>query len=287
MRDFFQGNFPANGEVNHVRLWSGHAVFIPLLALALLWALCLLKRRSRQLRSEVIRRQTAEQALARCLSDERQRITRELHDGIGSQLTGLALLASRLQTILSREFSPHADEAAELASTLPLVVSSFRTLVHGLAPLESRLPESDANHLTSRLMHLAKETEKRSGVACNLEYDPEIPPVSATTAQQLCLIAREAVTNALKHASASKICLSLTQVQNHLKLQITDNGVGLPGRSARGSGLGLRNLKARAAQLGATLTIESELGDGTTVCCLWNRKDANGSTRATIENSYS
>jgi signal transduction histidine kinase len=89
----------------------------------------------------------------------------------------------------------------------------------------------------------------------------------AQTAGHLYRIAQEAVNNALKHARARRISVRLAHEQGVLRLQIKDNGRGLPKRQSSKSGMGLEVMRHRAHVIGAALEIDSKPGKGVTVTC--------------------
>jgi len=86
-------------------------------------------------------------------------------------------------------------------------------------------------------------------------------------ATQLYRIAQEAVTNAVKHAKADSIRIDLRSEPDVMRLQVTDDGVGITGRASQREGLGLRIMMSRAVSIGATLSIEPNTARGTTVSC--------------------
>lgn len=206
-----------------------------------------------------------EELVAFQIGEERRRISQDLHDDIGQQLTGASLMAKSLANTLQRAGAAQTEIAQELAAALPEIARAMRHYVHELMPAD---PGEEC--LLSSLRDLAAQTEKCTGIACRVEYDGTVEVKNRSACRHLSFIAQEAVNNAVKHSRATEILIKLREDRGEVVLQIKDNGIGLSQTGALRDGLGLRILRYRAELLGASLTMESERGDGTTVCCRWH-----------------
>ncbi|HEY9547732.1 MAG TPA: ATP-binding protein [Solimonas sp.] len=206
---------------------------------ALFWALhagMLLRRerkRSARLDLELADKLTlARQAAA---AEERQRLLADLHDDIGAKLTTLV----------------HALEKPEHADLVRAVVQDFRDIV-------SRT-QQDACTLLEALAQMREETEQRlDAVDSLLDWqqagDLPDPPLDEAQVLHLFRIAREAVTNALRHGRARHIRVRVLAVADHLLLDFTDDGPGLrPKGPEAGLGRGTRSMRDRAEQLSGTI----------------------------------
>ncbi len=193
---------------------------------------------------------------------ERRRIGQDLHDDLGQQLTGAALLAQTLREKLDALGAAEASDAAFLAEVLGTTLADARGLSRLLSPVDAL-----ADGLSAALTDLADQVERMAAVGCRfvVEGDPSLE--DATTATHLYRIAQEATNNAVKHADAREIVLTLRRRDDGaLVLQVADDGVGLP--PGHGRGLGLRTMHYRARLLGADLAVESGGADeGTVVTC--------------------
>jgi signal transduction histidine kinase len=89
-----------------------------------------------------------------------------------------------------------------------------------------------------------------------------------SVAGHLFRIAQEAANNAIKHSQASKVVISLTDTDGGLRLEISDDGKGLPKTSKPNQGIGLQVMKHRAGVIGADLEVHSQPGNGVTVVCM-------------------
>jgi PAS domain S-box-containing protein len=193
---------------------------------------------------------------------EQERIGHDLHDGLGQELTGIALL---LTGLLGRLDSPSAELKQELTDILGLVngaVHSTRALAHGLSPVAI-----ERGGLAKALRALVARARTTSGlsmrVICREWRDEQLDPADAL---QLYRIAQEALNNALRHAAARQVTVTLSMSRSGARLRIADDGKGLDeGRSPTAAGLGLKIMAYRAKIIGARINIESRPGGGTAV----------------------
>lgn len=191
--------------------------------------------------------------------EERRRLARELHDGIGQMLTGLKLHTEQLGSAAFTEKQRRTYD--ELRRLLHETIESTRTVAYNLMP--SVLSDFG---VAAALRRLAEQTARSSGLAVEFS-GPEHLRFADAVETGLYRIAQEALHNAVKHAGANRITLDLTQKPDVLQLTITDDGRGFDPRRQRGKspGSGLRNMRTRAELLGGTFRISSEPGRGTRV----------------------
>jgi signal transduction histidine kinase len=201
------------------------------------------------------------QALVDGLAAEQSRIASEIHDGLGQELTGLALSLRALATRAERRGDALAEDLDDLAKLATHCIEGSRHMVRGLSPI------SDAGgSLESALQGLARRASM-SGTRVSFRVRGNAQLVARSAASDhIYRIAQEAVQNALKHAAAASIAIELWADQTTAGLSVTDDGRGLPADSAQG-GLGMRTMHFRASAIGATLSIESPRGGGTLVRC--------------------
>jgi PAS domain S-box-containing protein len=231
-----------------------------------------LARVNEALTAEVARSRRAEasrQALLRRLTvaqeEERHRIARELHDQMGQTLTALSLGLKSLEGAL-----PAASPGGRSLRQLQELAGLMGREVHHLA-LELRPTALDDLGLQAALLNYVEAWSERSGVEADFHaagLDGErLPPLLETT---LYRIVQEALTNVLKHARASRSCLTLQRTSDQVLLVVEDNGCGFDAEVVwRPAGvvgrLGLVGMKERLALVAGTLTIESSPEAGTTV----------------------
>ncbi|MBM3882098.1 MAG: hypothetical protein FJ387_20650 [Verrucomicrobia bacterium] len=195
------------------------------------------------------------------LADERTRIARDLHDDLGTSLTGLALEVDVLRRT--------PDATAQLTHHLGETAARIRALAaHMREVVWAVNPQCDTvSSLASYLEQQAGQFLKADGLRCRLEFPEDIPPLplDGATRHQLALGVREALTNAVRHAAATEIVLSLRVEPDQLVVQVSDDGRGFHVAEGRSSGHGLANLSARLARLGGACECRSVPGGGTTV----------------------
>jgi len=186
-----------------------------------------------------------------------------LHDSLGGQLTGAALVSKALAHRLSSKCLPEAAMAEEVVRTINESIGQTRTIAHGLCPVEL-----SAAGLISALREFASETERRSHVSCRFHADKGILIRNKSVASHLFRIVQEAVSNAIRHGAPHLILVRLTKAGGEIALEIRDDGTGLPSPLPVSEGLGLRTMKYRADSIGAEFTVMPGEGRGTVVSCL-------------------
>ena len=233
----------------------------PLVTIGILAALVAEQARRRTFHAikAVAVQQRLERELTSMAEAERQRIGRDLHDGLGSRLQGLALMAEGIARRVQNSQTVEADELRELAELLGEGVDEVRRLSRGLdpAPVETGLCRA--------LQALAKRTES-AGIDCTFLVEGDEGPVSRDATVHLYHIAQEAVTNAIRHGSAGRVDIRLTIRTGTIALDIRDDGSGIPDDPADGQGL--RAMGRRAALLDAALRIRRGPTGGTLVSCV-------------------
>ena len=218
---------------------------------------------------DITRRKDLERELLEITARQQQDIGQELHDSVGQELTGLGLIAQTLAQRLP-DRSPERGIATRLVGGLDRVHRNVRELSRGIMPVHL-----DAGGLSAALADLAAKMTEQSGVAVTSECPEWVDLPDHTTATQMFRIAQEAVTNALRHGRPRQIRVTLLAEPNDLRLRIKDDGIGLPGETERGDGLGLRIMKYRAGLIGGTLQIGAAEAGGTVVTLTlpWSKKN--------------
>ena len=203
-----------------------------------------------------------EQDLIRLSEQEQRRLGQELHDGLGQLLMGTSLVSQMLADDLAAHQRPEASEAAQVAQWVHEALNAAHDAAHGL------YPEALASQgLGPALQSLGAQAERLFGITCKVSANAPDDALSPHAALHLYRIAQEALTNAIKHGEATEVKLQVEASPTHLWLMVCDNGVGLPECVDPERGMGLRNMRTRAAMLEASLTIERGPKGGTEVTC--------------------
>jgi len=195
---------------------------------------------------------------------ERRRIGRDLHDGLGQELTGVSLGLSALSQKLSSARSPHAASAKDLSAILQRSIVETQRIVRLLSP---EIPE--AKGLVASLRLLAREVNQHTGVRCTVSCSADTDVHDEETAIHLYRIAQESINNALKHSGAKSIQLNFGRDTGAFFLEVLDDGIGIAPEGQRAEGMGLRSMRYRGRMLRGKLDVTPRMPAGTRVRCSW------------------
>lgn len=211
----------------------------------------------------IVERHFLQQQLVDAVWRQQRQFGQELHDTLGQELTGIGMFAQALQQRLAAGDRNEADDQAELVAMIQQAKQTARELAKGLQPVEI-----DAFGLPAALEELARSMRKRTGIDCRFAGDPAVRFDDDEVATHLYRIAQEAVTNAVKHAEAHSIHISLAaDSEKSCRMEIHDDGAGIrDDPEDRAGGMGIRIMKYRARSIGAELRITGA-NPGTTVAC--------------------
>lgn len=190
--------------------------------------------------------------------DERGHLARELHDELGALLTAAKLDVARLKSKIEMSNPEVADRVKHLTETLNSGIALKRRIVEDLRP------SSLANlGLSTSLEILTNEFSQRIGVEVEANLETvELPDATELTIYRL---VQESLTNIGKYAKASKIAVSVHNYPTYVAVQIQDNGEGFDLASIRPNSHGLAGMRHRVEATGGRLTINSAIGEGTTI----------------------
>jgi PAS domain S-box-containing protein len=194
---------------------------------------------------------------------EQQRIGNDLHDGLGQELTGIALLLRGLENRAEREapaLSPSIEEVALLVND---AIFTTRALARGLSPVTF-----DRGGIVLALDGLAQRLSAMFRIDVRCEADESLEQgLESANALHLYRIAQEAVTNAAQHGHAGNVRIKLCTDGDRGLLRIEDDGSGFSPATLQSKGLGLRIMRYRAQMMAGSLRIESARAHGTTISC--------------------
>jgi signal transduction histidine kinase len=222
------------------------------------------KMKNRQLLKE----SELKEALARIeiqnkLQEQRLRISRDLHDNIGSQLTFVTSSVENLKYGLGAEESKLSKKLGEIGNFTTQTIYELRDTIWAMN--KNNITSEDLQARISNFIEKAGET--REQIDFQFIVSERIEPGTSLTSIQgmnIYRIIQEAVNNALKYAEASVISVNIDKSNSTYIVKIQDNGKGFKLNEA-GTGNGLQNIKKRASDLDGTAQIDSEEGKGTTV----------------------
>lgn len=194
---------------------------------------------------------------------ERQRISMEIHDTLAQGLSSQQMLLQAADRVWDTDPDKARTHVRTAESITELGLTEARRFVHDLAPADL----ADGGGLDAALRTLAERTAQDAGLTVRFHAEGTPAPLPDRTQSALLRIAQGALANVTEHADASTAALTLTHLDDQVVLDIADDGRGFtpteqPAASDR-RGHGLPAIRARAQQLGGTLTIESAPGEGT------------------------
>jgi signal transduction histidine kinase len=189
--------------------------------------------------------------------EERERIGKELHDGVIQSLFAVGMsLQGLASSTVDAEVAGRLEAAVE---DVDGAIRDLRNYIFGLRPgiLADR-------QLDQALKEMATEFGARTGVVTVVDVDGEVASLLASRAGDVVQLAREALSNVSRHAEATTCRISLRRGDGGVVLEIDDDGRGFD-METTSWGMGLRNLRERAESLGGVLEVDSTSGEGTTV----------------------
>jgi signal transduction histidine kinase len=194
------------------------------------------------------------------MSEERERLARELHDALNQSLFSLTLTARAAARHIATDPNRAAEELNEIAVLSRQAMTELRAVVDGL-----RTPDLERDGLVPAIRSLADLLSRVHHIEIEVVADEE-PGLEGRAEHEVFRIVQEALTNAVRHSQAARVTVTVANGDG-LDVTIRDDGHGFePGaRNVRGKRLGLTSMRDRASVLGGRLTIESSPGRGSTV----------------------
>jgi two-component system nitrate/nitrite sensor histidine kinase NarX len=197
------------------------------------------------------------------VTEERNRLARELHDSVTQSLYSLTLLAEGYRRMANAGRLTNIEEALiELGEIGQQALKEMRLLVYELRP-----PSLERAGLLGALHERLQTVEKRAGVEARLIATDHLLHLPMAIETGLYRIAQEALNNALKHAAATAVTVQLGASPQWVQLEVIDNGRGFDlATVAENRGIGVSSMQERTEKLGGTLTLHSAPGQGSRVC---------------------
>ena len=190
----------------------------------------------------------------------RNRIARDLHDEVSASITGIVYFADAIKTEIKEKETPALKKLTGLISeSATHIQESMSDIIWAINP-----DNDDWNVILPKFRRYASDLCESKGIKYKIEIPESISGKSLKMEQRhdLWLVFKEIVTNAVKHASCKEMEIKLFNDQNHLHLQILDNGVGFDSE-IKSPNNGLKNIRARCKTLGGTSELITSKGNGT------------------------
>lgn len=208
---------------------------------------------------DVTERRKLERALTEHAARERGNLEKELHDGLGQELAGIALLARSLATSAGRDHLAIAPELGRLSSFASGAIESCRRIARGFSPLSEM-----QGGLIHALRQLTIVPADWCGPALDFAVSQTTPLVlTADATNHVYRIAQDWLTSSLRHSQSKSIAINLNIHRSHVMLEIVDDGAGPPASAELAENYGLQVARHRARLLDAQLNIEPGPSCGT------------------------
>jgi PAS domain S-box-containing protein len=211
---------------------------------------------------DITERKRLEQEILDVGARERQSIGRDLHDGLGQELTGVALMMRGLASQIQQRCPDLVDKLNEIVGHVNESIETARTLARGLLPVRN-----ETGGLPFALRTLAARSRDLYGL--EVKFRAQVSRESTfneTNASHLYRITQEALTNAARHGRATLVDVFLRATASGFSLRIADDGEGVVrAAAAKSAGMGLKIMKYRADMIGARFDIEANDPHGTVV----------------------
>jgi signal transduction histidine kinase len=200
--------------------------------------------------------QLARQRIVQLREEERRRIRRDLHDGLGPALAGLTFTLEAVRNLTESDLQRADELLVSATEQVQTMIGDVRRLIYGLRPATL-----DQLGLAASLRGLASQ-ESSPGTSVTIDAPSALPQLPAAVEVAAYWIAQEALTNVRRHAHAHTCSVRVAVEPTVLRLEVADDGGGFTSGS---TGIGLHTMKERAAEIGGTCEIGSRDGGGTLV----------------------
>ncbi len=218
-----------------------------------------LKEKAKLAEQELAFQEQTTQLTIEAQEKERKRISKDLHDGIGQQLSGLKMAWSQLSSKIKTTSQTDATTLNKLTNVLDDAANDVRNISHQMMP---RALEEFG------LVSAVDDMLEKSFSSSNIKYEFEHFGIKNRFPEKIEIglyrIAQELVNNILKHSKASEVGVQLFQNKKNLVLVVEDNGSGFDLEKNK-LGHGMANINYRSRAIGGTVNVESAIGDGTLV----------------------
>jgi two-component system NarL family sensor kinase len=202
--------------------------------------------------------QRSRERLVTAREEERRRIRRDLHDGLGPALAGIAMQLDAARRLMRRDRDAAGQLVQHLREQTQAAIADIRRLVYELRP-----PALDDLGLVGALAQHAASCSTAGGLRVSIDADPGLPPLSAAVEVAAYRIATEAITNVTRHADARAATVNLTTSKGTLQVDVTDDGRGVS--PVHRAGVGLTSMRERAEELGGSCILQPRPSGGSIV----------------------
>jgi NarL family two-component system sensor histidine kinase LiaS len=200
-----------------------------------------------------------EQLRQSAVTEERQRLARELHDAVSQQLFAIAMTTAAIKRMIGMNPQRAAQQIELVEEMAAAAQAEMRALLLHLRPatLQDR-------SLREAMIELLEELSQKQSLGISWEIE-EIPDLPTGIEDHLFRILQEALSNTLRHARAKQIVVKLFTMQGQVRLRVADDGIGFDPDDEKMISYGLRTMRERVNELGGAMEIYSSIGQGTQI----------------------
>jgi PAS domain S-box-containing protein len=212
-----------------------------------------------------IEQELAEKAAEEAVAADRTRLARDLHDAVTQTLFSASLIAEVLPDLWEMDVDEAKRSTEELRQLTRGALAEMRTLLLELRP--ATLTQTRLSDLIKQLCE-AFIGRSRLPIKLSIEGDCQLPPEVQIAVYR---IAQESLNNVFKYARATQVDVNLSILENTIRFETCDNGIGFDMSTIKPTSLGMRIMRERAEAIGADFQVTSQPGSGTCVEVIWNR----------------
>lgn len=218
-----------------------------------------LKRSNKELRRQIKERERLETEILGISDREQKLLGRQLHDDVGQQYAGTALMLKALEEKLTTVLPEDALFVAKIANQVDKTMDHIRQIIRGLSPVDL-----DKDNLIDALKELSAST-RDLGIHCTCRYSKKISLSNNAMAINIYRITQEAITNAIKHGKAKNIQIKVTCNRNQIELTVQNDGLDFQDVLPESKGMGLEIMHYRAGLVKGSLNVCRDVNGGTIV----------------------
>ncbi len=211
---------------------------------------------------DITEKKQLEKKILQANLEERNRIARDLHDGLGQHLAGIIFKTEMLRLKIKNDFPQEAEEIAEIQNMVHQAIEQTRLIARGLSPVDV-----SNKGLLSSLHEMIADINKNFAIRAIVEWNITSNIDETIDTVHVYYIIREALNNAVKHASPKNIAIMLSEDNEYYYVKVMDDGKGIPDDVDLSKGMGMHSMQYRAWIINASFQVQNNKNGGTLVQC--------------------
>lgn len=201
----------------------------------------------------------ADQLKHTAVTEERQRLARELHDAVSQQLFAIAMTTAAIKRLVEKNPQRAAQQIELVEEMAAAAQAEMRALLLHLRPATLQ-----NKSLKEAILDLLEELTQKNSMKMSWEIEA-VEGLPSGIEDHLFRILQESLSNTLRHAKATQVVVKLFTLQGQVRMRITDDGIGFDPDGKKWTSYGLRSMRERVAEVGGSMEIYSAIGKGTQI----------------------